>query len=144
MQNVAVTISGKTYQRAQANARLLNKPVEEVINEVLERGLNTVSETTDLNQVPAEMANELSAMRQLSDETLFHLARGWFPQDKQKQMDKLFHKRSAGELDATGLATLEALVAEGGRHTLRRGEAMALLVARGYDKSEILPEAKKR
>lgn len=142
MQSITLNLSEPLFQRAQLAAAQFRKPMNEVLTQALEKSLPKGFSSSNLDDVPAQMEDELAAMHLLSDEALFSLARSWFPQAKQKQMDKLFRQRSAGRLDEAGLATLEALVAEGGRHMLRRSQAMALLVGRGYDKSEFLPDLK--
>lgn len=144
MQAITVNLSEPLFQRAQLAADKFRKPMNEIITQVLEKSLPKIFPTSELDNVPAEMKDELAAMSQLSDEALFSLATSWFPRAKQKQLDKLFYQRDVGVIDEAGLTALNALVAEGGRHMLRRGEARALLVERGHDKTEFLPDAKKR
>ncbi|MBI3760512.1 MAG: hypothetical protein HY260_01435 [Chloroflexi bacterium] len=84
-----------------------------------------------LDDAPADMAGELAAMAHLSDEALQELAHGMIPPERQELLHDLLDEQGRGELDETGQRELAALMAEYGRHMLRRAKAVGLLIARG-------------
>jgi len=54
-------------------------------------------------------------------------------------VNSLLDQQGRGELDESGRRELKALLAECGRHVLRRAEAVALLIARGHSAPQLLP-----
>jgi hypothetical protein len=84
-----------------------------------------------LDDVPAEMAGELAAMAYLSDEALQGLANNVMLEERQALLHQRLDEQGQGELDEAGQQELAVLMAEYGRHMLRRAKAVALLIARG-------------
>jgi hypothetical protein len=126
VQAVTLNLPDTVYQRAKQAADALNRPLEDVI-------VNTLATTLPaLDDVPPEMTEELAVMAQLSDEALQGMANSLLPIARQELLDNLLDQQGRGELDEPGQRELKALMAECGRHVLRRAEAVALLIARGH------------
>lgn len=133
VQTLTLNLPDLVYQRAKQAADALKRPLEDVI-------VNTLATTLPaLDDVPSELAGELVTMAQLSDEALHGLANSLLPAARQTRLDLLLDQQSRGELDQPGQSELTALVAECGRHVLRRAEAVSLLLARGHAAPSLLP-----
>lgn len=125
VQTVTLMMPEALYQRAKQAAEVLQQPLEEVI-------VATLASTLPLlDDVPVEMAGELAAMTHLSDEALQGLANNVMLQERQALLHELLDEQGRGQLAEVGQAELAALMAEYGRHMLRRAKAVALLLARG-------------
>ncbi|MFN7947707.1 MAG: hypothetical protein U0Z53_20320 [Blastocatellia bacterium] len=123
---VTLNLPEPIYQRARHAAEALQKPLEEILVNTLASNLPV------LDDVPTEMAGELTAMTYLSDEALWELANSTMAVERQERLTWLLDSQGRGELDETGERELAGLMAEYGRHMLRRSQAVALLTARGY------------
>ena len=71
-------------------------------------------------------------MAYLSDDTLWTIAREQMQPAKQERMSLLMDKNSLGTIADEEYAELTTLVESGQRLTLRKAEAMKLLLDRGY------------
>ena len=125
LQTVTLNMPESVYQRAKQAADVLKRPVEDVIVDTL------ASTLPSLDDVPAEMVGELAAMAHLSDEALQGLANNVMLEERQELLRDRLDEQGRGELDESGKRELAALMAEYGRHMLRRAKAVALLIARG-------------
>jgi hypothetical protein len=125
VQPITLSMPEAIYQRAKHAADLLQKPMEEVI-------VDTLASTLPLlDDVPAEMASEVAAMAQLSDEALQGLANGTMLVERQALLHQLLEQQGQGALAEPAQRELASLMAEYGRSMLRRAKAVALLLARG-------------
>jgi len=124
-QAVTLNLPEPVYQRAKQAADILQRPLEDVIVDTL------ASTLPALDDVPAEMVSEVAAMAHLSDEALQGLANNVMLIGRQELLDRLLAEQGRGELGEEGQRELAALMAEYGRHILRRAKAVALLIARG-------------
>jgi hypothetical protein len=125
VQPITLSMPEAIYQRAKHAADLLQKPMEEVI-------VDTLASTLPLlDDVPAEMASEVAAMAQLSDEALQGLANGTMLVERQALLHQLLAQQGQGALAEPAQRELASLMAEYGRSMLRRAKAVALLLARG-------------
>ncbi len=125
VQTITLNMPESLYQRAKQAAEVLKQPLEDVI-------VDTLASTLPLlDDVPAEMVGELAAMAHLSDEALQGLANNIMPVERQELLHNLLDEQSRGELDELSQRELATLMAEYGRHMLRRAKAVALLIARG-------------
>lgn len=125
VQTVTLNMPESVYQRAKLAADVLKRPLEDII-------VDTLASTLPLlDDAPAEMAGELAAMAYLSDEALQGLANNVMLEERQAILHKLLDEQGRSELDEAGQRELAALMAEYGRHMLRRAKAVALLLARG-------------
>lgn len=135
VQSITVNLPDEVYQRAEMAARTLKRPLDELIVESL---ATTLPQLSLIDDVPAEMAGEIAAMSQLSDEALLGLANSLLPADRQESLNNLLDQQNRGELDEAGKRELAELTAECGRHMLRRAKAVAILISRGHSTPQLL------
>ena len=125
VQTITLNLPESVYHRAKQAANALKRPLEDVIMDAL------ASTLPSLDDVPVDMVGELAALAHLSDEALQGLANNVMPEDRQTLLHDRLDEQGRGELDASGQRELATLMAEYGRHMLRRAKAVALLIARG-------------
>ena len=82
--------------------------------------------------LPPDEEAELAALKHLSDDALWTIAREQLSDDVQARMQVLMDRNSSGELTTDEYAELATLVERGQRLTLRKSEAAAVLTHRGY------------
>jgi MOSC N-terminal beta barrel domain len=95
---------------------------------MLPDGLTVLSDANDCNRVLSAYFGRAVT-----------LANSLLPIARQEQLDQLLDAQGRDELDQSGQGELAALVAECGRHVLRRAEAVSLLLARGHAVPNLLP-----
>lgn len=84
------------------------------------------------DDIPTEERAELHALSHLSDEKLWTTMREQMQQAKQQLLSILMDKNSQGTISVEEFKKLTELVEDGQRLTLRKAEAMRLLMDRGY------------
>jgi hypothetical protein len=119
-------IPDDVYQRARQIAEETSQPIDRVMIDYL----RTLS--APLPVLPPDEEAELDAMKHLSDDTLWTIAREQMAAALQEQMQSLMDGNSRGTLTTEERNTLENLVERGQRLMLRKSEAAALLTQRGY------------
>ena len=122
-----ISIPHLLYEKAQRLAKQTSQSVDEIICTRLEGALD--SPRLDL---PSDEQAELQAMSYLSTDALWTIAREQMPPDAQQAMSQLMEKNSQGTITEDEFRDLSALVERGQRLTLRKAQAMKLLVDRGY------------
>ncbi len=127
MGSYSVLIPEKLYRKAQRLAERTAQPVDDLIRERLDGALDQF-----VIDLPADELAELKALTYLSDDTLWTIAREQMPAAKQDRQSVLMEKNSSGTLGAEERVELAALVENGQRLTLRKAEAMRLLMERGH------------
>lgn len=127
MSDYTISIPHTLYEKAWRLAKQTSQPVDEVIRTRLEGALDQ-----PLPALPTDERAELQALSYLSDDTLWTIAREQMPPVVQDVMSRLMEKNSQGTITADEYRTLSALVERGQRLTLRKAQAMKLLVDRGY------------
>ena len=80
---------------------------------------------------------ELAALKNLSDDALWTIAREQMPADLANRMQILMDRNLRGSIMPDEYAELEQLVERGQHLTVRKSEAMALLTGRGF---QVTPE----
>lgn len=123
---IILTIPEEISERARAIAELTAQSVEAVLLE----HLKTLS--TPLASLPAEQQAELDALSQLSDDTLWTIAREQMPDAAQARYETLTAQVSGSTLTPEETRELDALVERADRLMLRKAEAAAILRSRGY------------
>lgn len=123
---IILTIPEEISERARAIAELTAQSVEAVLLE----HLKTLS--TPLASLPAEQQAELDALSQLSDDTLWTIAREQMPDAAQARYETLTAQVSGSTLTPEETRELDALVERADRLMLRKAEASAILRSRGY------------
>ena len=127
MTDYVISISESLYEQARRLAEQQNVPVDEVIRERLADSLQQ-----PLVGLPADEQSELQAMSYLSDDALWTIARERMQPTKQVRLSYLMEKNSQGTLSEDEHEELTRLVDDGDRLTLRKAQAMKLLLQRGY------------
>jgi hypothetical protein len=127
MSDYTFTISETLYERARRIAEQTARPVDDVLRDRLEQSLD--ESPLDL---PADEQAELRALSYLSDDTLWTIAREQMARARQDQIQALMDKNTFGTITESELADLTQLVELGQRLTLRKSEAMRLLMDRGH------------
>ena len=126
MSDFTLHIPDILYQRAQKIAEKTSQPVDVVLLEQLQLWVEAVPLLDD------EEEAELQALRYLSDDALWTIAREQMPKDIQARMQGLMDKNTSGEITPVELTELTGLVERGQSLMLRKSEAAALLTKRGY------------
>ena len=127
MSDYLVSIPQTLYDRVRRVAEQTARPVDEVIRTRLTQSLD--DSPLDL---PDAERSELLALAYLADDTLWTIAREQMPAMKQSRLQSLMDGNTFGTIHDDELAELHALVELGQRLTLRKAEAMKLLMDRGY------------
>ena len=126
MSDYMLTVPEDIYARARRIAEETAQPVDQVMLEYL----RTLS--TPLPALAPEEEAELEALKNLSDDALWTIAREQMSEELQTQMLALMDKNSLGTITAEEYSELTALVERGQRLMVRKSEAAALLTQRGY------------
>ncbi len=127
MSDYTISIPDRLYERARRVAQQTSRNVDDVLRTWLEAA--AVETSSDL---PPDEHAELKAMSQLSDDTLWTIAREQMPKTIQEQMSVLMTKNNLGTITDAEYAALAELVERGNRLTLRKAHAMKYLTQRGY------------
>ncbi len=125
-QTITLKLPESIYRSAREMARVTHKPMEEVLQESIQRVL------PPLDDVPPEDAKALAALSMLDDRELWREARAELPIDQQKELDSLLERQGAGELTPQEAKRLQDLMDEYGRLTVHKAHAWLLLARRGY------------
>jgi hypothetical protein len=127
MSDYTISIPDTLYDKAQRVAKQHAQSVETVIRTRLEGALDQ-----PMLDLPTDERDELQAMSYLSDDALWTIAREQMQPELQASMSKLMDKNSAGTITEEECRDLSNLVERGERLTLRKSQAMKLLLDRGY------------
>ena len=127
MSDYVITISEELYDKARRLAESQSENIDDLIRIHLENALDD-----SRMALPHGERAELEALRFLSDDALWTIAREQMPETKQVIMQSLMDKNTAGTLTDEEQVQLNDLVEQGQRLTLRKAEAMKLLLGRGY------------
>lgn len=131
MSDYILTIPEEVYVRARQIAEETSQPVDQVMIEYL----RTLSAPLPA-LLPDEEA-ELEALRNLSDDALWTIAREQMPHHLQTRMQDLMDKNSLGTIAPEEYSELESLVERGQQLMVRKSEAAALLTQRGH---KVMPQ----
>ncbi|MAS36914.1 MAG: hypothetical protein CL610_23120 [Anaerolineaceae bacterium] len=123
---IILTLPEDLSERARRIAESTAQPVEQV----LLNHLRTLSEP--LPALPPDVQAELDALKSLSDDTLWTIARDQMPEDAQSRAQILMDRNSSGQITDAEYAELENLAQRADRLMLRKAEAAALLNQRGH------------
>jgi hypothetical protein len=127
MSKYSVSIPNSLYEKAQRLAQQTSQSVDDIICTRLEGALDQ-----PMLDLPSDERAELQAMSYLSTDALWTIAREQMQPDLQQEMSQLMEKNSQGTITADEFRDLSALVERGQRLTLRKSQAMKLLLDRGY------------
>ena len=127
MSKYTIAIPNALYEKAQRLAQHTSQSVDELICTRLAGALDQ-----PVLDLPSDERAELQAMSYLSTDALWTIAREQMPPDLQHAMSQLMEKNSQGTITEDEFRDLSALVERGQRLTLRKSQAMKLLLDRGY------------
>lgn len=123
---ITLTLSDELSLRARQIAESTAQPVEQVLIE----HLKTLS--PPLPTLPPDLQQELNALHNLSDDTLWTIARDQMPDDAQIRAHDLMDKNTRETISDDERAELEKLAERADQLMLRKAEAAAILRSRGY------------
>lgn len=129
MSNYILTVPEEVYERARQIAEETSQPVDQVMIAYL-RTLSIPS--IPIPALPPDEEAELEALKHLSDDALWTIAREQMVDHLQSKMQILMDKNSAGTITGEEHKELEELVERGQQLIVRKSEAAALLTQRGY------------
>ena len=124
---VTVVIPDYVYTQAAQVSKATSQPIEIVLRQRLEQAF-----TDPRSRLPLDEQAELDALKFLSDEALWTIAREQMPRQQQDRMQTLMDRNNMGTLATGELEELTELVEQGQRLTLRKAQAADLLMDRGY------------
>jgi hypothetical protein len=124
MSDFILNVPDEMLAAAREIAEATAQPIEDVL-------LSRLKTAFPLPALPPDEEAELEALRHLSDDALWTIAREQMPKDPQERMQILMDKNSLGAITAEEYAELESLVDRGQRLMLRKSEAAAILSRRG-------------
>lgn len=125
MATVTLNLPDSTLAQVRQAAAILQRPVEEVLSDMLSAVLPSVEDA------PADMQMELTRMTWLDNEDLWRIARDTMTPEAQAQMQQLIELQGERSLTPAERSQLEDLRQEYGRLTLLKARAYALLSLRG-------------
>jgi len=125
MTTITLTLPEQTMEQAQQAAAALQRPVEEVLSDLLASVLPTMQD------VPDDMQAALVRMTWLESQELWRIAREQMSAASQEQLQQLTHLQGQHPLTLDEQAQLDALRQDYGRMTLLKARAYALLSLRG-------------
>jgi hypothetical protein len=114
MTTITLTLPERIMEQAQQAAAALQRPVEEVLSDVL------VAVLPAMHDVPDDMQAELMRMTWLESQELWRIAREQMSAAVQKQLQQLTHLQGQRPLTPNELAQLDALRQDYGRMTLHQ------------------------
>lgn len=135
VQVVTLHVPSPLYEQIKRRAAQAQRTVEA---ELLDVVATAVPVGDDL---PADLAEAISPLALLDNEALWRAARSHLPAEAAAQMEDLHLKRQREGLTEVEAETLKGLVRQYERTLLVRGQAAALLKARGHDVSYLLMPA---
>ena len=122
-----IQISENLSTRLRKLAMRRHQPVEKIVADRLFTSLDD-----ELDSLPSAEQAELRALHHLSDDALRAIAAEQMSAVNQALMAQLMERNSQVDLTQDERERLEALVERGDRLMLRKAEAAAVLVHRGY------------
>ncbi len=129
LNKVTVTLSDRLYRRLQAMATENNQNIADILVAGAE-AMFLLEE--DEAQLPADVADELAAMRYYSDEALWQATQPHLSPTQQTRLEELTHRQGVESLTEAEQKELDMLLADYDRSVLYRAQAFALLTLRGH------------
>lgn len=132
IQTVTLNMPSTLYDRIKRRAEQTHRSVEA---ELLEAVAMTVPVADEL---PPDLAEAMSSLAHLDNETLQRAARSHFSAEKAAELEALHLKRQDEGLTEDEARRAAELTRQYERAMLIRAQAMALLMQRGYDVSGLI------
>jgi hypothetical protein len=126
-QMVTLQLSDETLQRCQRGATAARKLLEEFLVDRLIEAVPPLA-----NDLPSPLHEELGALEQLDNDTLWQVARSRLSLTLQRQYSRLLTKNSQGTITEQEQETLYTLGEQARLLTLKTAHAYLLLKWRGH------------
>jgi hypothetical protein len=124
---LTLQLPAQVYRRLERVAQETNQPVESVVLTSITGNLPPA-----LDDVPADLREDLRALQTLDDDALWAIARGKLPPSQQARLEALLARNSASVLTEAEQEELARLGEKTDQLTLRKAHAYALLRWRGF------------
>ena len=121
---ITLVLSERAYESARRIAETNAQPIEQILQQRLESVLPS--------SLPLDEKTELSALKLLSDDALWTIAREQMPRDQQERLRVLLALNKRSDLMPSETSELDDLLSRSDQVMLRKAEAAALLTERGY------------
>lgn len=131
LQTVTVRLPDVLYQQIEQRARRMRRSVEDELVAVVAAALPT------LDDLPADIADEMAQLAFLTDDELWQAARTTLTPHESERMQALLLKRQREGLTEQEQQEAERLLHRYDRTMLVRAQAAVLLKDRGYDVSNL-------
>jgi hypothetical protein len=123
---LSLNVPEDVYNRALRIAEETSQPVEQILLDHLRRLPDAYP------GLPDDEQEELKALRSLSDDALWAIAREQMPSDVQERMHILMDANNHGAISDEEYAELSGYVERGNRLMVRKAEAAGILMEHGY------------
>ncbi|NUM76486.1 hypothetical protein DCC62_29045 [candidate division KSB1 bacterium] len=124
---VTVHFPKTVYQRLQQQAKVLKRPVDDIVVQTVQRGLPLW-----LDIIPPDFERDLAQLDKLSAAQLRKIAGHKLAGIKQRKLDELLQKNSDGTLTSKEAVRLDAIHLEANLLMLKKAKALALLKDKGH------------
>ena len=131
LETVTVRLPDVLYRKIEQRARRMQRSVEDELVAVVVEALPV------LEELPADISDELDQLAFLSDEELWEVARTTLPPEDSERMQALLLKRQRKGLTPEEQQEAERLLHRYDRTMLVRARAAVLLKERGHDISTL-------
>ncbi|MDO9018051.1 MAG: hypothetical protein Q8S73_06225 [Deltaproteobacteria bacterium] len=129
---MTVNLPGPLYERLARRATRTHRTVEAELVDAVATSLDEPGE------LPADMADAISALHLLEDADLWRAARQSLAAERAAEIEEFHQKRQSEGLSASEIEALATLMNEYTRTMLVRARSAALLKQRGHDVSGLL------
>jgi hypothetical protein len=126
MNSVTLQLPESLYKRAQRDAMLLNRSIEDLLASMLNSAFPAVEE------ISTDLEAEMASMTTLSDAELWRVARSQMREEDEALLHELLDLKAERNLSNEEAQKLDALHHEAGRLLVLKSQAYALLHERGY------------
>lgn len=128
--SITLELPPATYEQLRRTASRQNRPVAEVVKEIVLR------EIPDLPSLPTDVETELAMFSQLSNDVLWLIARSTLTRQQQDALAELNDLAQRRPLTSDEQTQQRELISAYDRMLVRRAQAALVLKQRGYDLSD--------
>jgi hypothetical protein len=126
MNSVTLQLPESLYKRAQRDAMLLNRSIEDLLASMLNSAFPAVE------KISTDLEAEMASMTTLSDADLWRVARSQMREEDEAVLHELLDLKAEQNLSNEEAQKLDDLHHEAGRLLVLKSHAYALLHERGY------------
>ena len=132
-QSITLNLPDSVYEQLQHAATALNRPLEEIVFQSIQGNL-----PPSLDNLPADLHEELRSLQSLTDQVLCTIAKRALPATEWQQHQHLLEKQQTTGLKPKEQGELTHMREAVDLFVLRRSYAMALLKWRGHSLAPLL------